>query len=481
MLAAGALAASGLAVFVPAAHAQAQDTATINGATRYQTITGFGASEAFGQAQAVMNAPAAVQRQALDLLYSRTKGAGLDILRNEISADPGGTIEPNAPSSPSATPTYIPMSQTSQDLGQLWLAQTIKRDYGVTNVFADAWSAPGFMKDNNTQIGAGTLCGAPGVTCPSGDWRQAYANYLVQYAKDYAEAGVPLSYVGPVNEPTWNAVFYDGMLMTPAQLANFMDVLGPTLAKSWSGTGGTKAECCASIGWDAAQQDAAAIEADPVANHYTPLFTSHGYSAAPNSPLTGWTKQVWETEWTTFNGTFDPQWDGGNDSGMAWAQNIYNGLVNANLNAFLFWWGIGDSSIVANDCCLVAINEPPAGSTASPTVSASGRLWAFAQYSRFIRPGAVRIGATSSNSAVEISAYKNIDGTVAIVALNTATSAEPISYSLSGTGTPDHGAVIPYLSDSSHDVAVQPAIPVSGGSFSATIPARSLVTYVIRP
>jgi hypothetical protein len=40
-----------------------------------------------------------------------------------------------------------------------------------------------------------------------------------------------------------------------------------------------------------------------------------------NSPLPGWSKQVWQTEWTTFNGSFDPAWDGGNDSGMAWARD----------------------------------------------------------------------------------------------------------------------------------------------------------------
>ena len=74
-------------------------TAVVNGAARYQTIAGFGASEAFGQAETVMNAPPAVQRQALDLLYSRTSGAGLTILRNEISADPGSTIEPGFTSS----------------------------------------------------------------------------------------------------------------------------------------------------------------------------------------------------------------------------------------------------------------------------------------------------------------------------------------------------------------------------------------------
>ena len=185
----------------------------------------------------------------------------------------------------------------------MWFAQQIKADFGVTNVFADAWSAPGFMKTNDSPIDGGTLCGAPGTTaCSSGDWRQAYANYLVQYAEDYAAAGVPLSYIGPFNEPSFTPSGYDGMTMTPAQAANFMDVFGPTLAASGLST---QAECCTAIGWDSAQQYAAAIEADPVANSYTPLFTSHGYSAAPNSALPGWTKPGWETEWSTFE-SWDP-------------------------------------------------------------------------------------------------------------------------------------------------------------------------------
>src|ERR1700734_262048 len=90
--------------------ASAADTATINGASTFQSITGFGASEAFGEASTVMNAASSVQQQALGLLYSPTSGAGLTILRNWISADSGTTIEPNAPSSPSAAPTYLPLS-----------------------------------------------------------------------------------------------------------------------------------------------------------------------------------------------------------------------------------------------------------------------------------------------------------------------------------------------------------------------------------
>ena len=97
------LAASMLTVAaVSPASAQEGDghTAVINGAVRHQVITGFGASEAFGQAETVMNAPAAVQQQALGLLYNPASGAGLTVLRNEISADQGSAIEPAARPAP---------------------------------------------------------------------------------------------------------------------------------------------------------------------------------------------------------------------------------------------------------------------------------------------------------------------------------------------------------------------------------------------
>jgi O-glycosyl hydrolase len=460
------IAASAAVIALPALPAVAATAVTINGATTFQTMTGFGASEAFGQASAVMNEPAAVQKQALDLLFSPTTGAGLNILRNQISGDAGITIEPNAPSSPSATPTYLPIGT---DQGQLTLSQTIKANYGITNIYADAWSSPGFMKDTGIAINGGTLCGVPGTSCASGDWRQAYANYLVQYAKDYAAAGVPLTYLGPLNEPSFTPSGYDGMTLTPAQAANLLDVLGPTLASSGLST---KVSCCAVIGWDSAQQYAAAIEADPAALAATSVFTSHGYSQGPNSALAGWSKPAWETEWATFTNSFDTAWDDGTgDSGITWAQNIYNGLANANLNAFLYWWGIGVSSIAANGCCIVSIN--------GSTVSASGRLWALANYARYIQPGAVRIGATSPTSVVEVTAYKNTNGTVAIVALNTGSTDSPTTFSLANTGIPNGANVTPILTNATTNAAAQTGTTVSGGQFATTIPARSQVTYVI--
>jgi O-glycosyl hydrolase len=54
----------------------------------------------------------------------------------------------------------------------------------VKIIYADAWSAPGYMKTNGNDANGGTLCGLSGARCSSGDWRQAYADYLVRYVPE---------------------------------------------------------------------------------------------------------------------------------------------------------------------------------------------------------------------------------------------------------------------------------------------------------
>jgi O-glycosyl hydrolase len=465
---AAAVLAAALAIVVPAAPASAASVATIDGSVHYQTIAGFGSSEAFGQAEDIMNAPAATQQQALSLLYSRVSGAGLTILRNEVGADPGSTIEPNAPTSPSAPPSYVSLQSIDSDMGQLWLAQTIRKEYGVRDVFADAWTAPAYMKTNDSTSNGGTLCGVPGATCVSGDWQQAYANFLVQYARDYARAGVPLRYIGFENEANL-APGYDGMVMSPTQTADFVPVIGAALARSGLPT---KLECCAAEGWDYAQQYAAAIEADPVAEHYVSVFTSHGYTEWPTFPVTGWTKPVWETEWSTFE-PFDPAWDDGTDaSGFTWAQHIYTGLTSANLSAFLYWWGSSEPTFNGDDESLIQID----GTTVIP----SGRLWAFANFSRFVRPGAVRIGATTADTGLDLTAFRNRDGSVAIVVLNTDATPDTVSFGLQQLGLQGGTAVVtPYVTNSTSDTAEQAPMFTRSGDFTSTLPARSLVTFVV--
>jgi O-glycosyl hydrolase len=181
---------------------------------------------------------------------------------------------------------------------------------------------------------------------------------------------------------------------------------------------------------------------------------------------------VWETEWSTFE-TWDPAWDDGTDaSGLTWAQHIYTGLTSANLNAFLYWWGSTTPAENGDNEGLIEID--------GSTVATSGRLWAFANYSRFVRPGAIRIAAASPASGVDLTAFRNTDGTIAVVALNTSGSSVPMTFSLRGRGVPSDAVSTPYLTDSSRDVARQAPATVRDGAFSSTLPARSLVTYDIR-
>ena len=91
----------------------------------------------------------------------------------------------------------------------------------------------------------------------------------------------------------------------------------------------------------------------------------------------------------------------------------------------------------------------------------------------------MRIGASSSDGNLTLDAFKNSDGTISVVVLNTGTSSDTVSYSLSGTGTPNGATVTPYLTNASNNIAAQATTSVSGGAFTGTIPARSLETYVI--
>ena len=116
---------------------------------------------------------------------------------------------------------------------------------------------------------------------------------------------------------------------------------------------------------------------------------------------------------------------------------------------------------------------------AGDTVATSGRLWAFASYSRFIRPGAVRIGtATSGGAGLEVSAFRNSDGSIAVIVLNTAHSPQVATFSLRGVGA---AHATPYLTDTTHQLSAQTPITIRNGDFTATLPPRSLVSYDIRP
>jgi glucosylceramidase len=89
----------------------------------------------------------------------------------------------------------------------------------------------------------------------------------------------------------------------------------------------------------------------------------------------------------------------------------------------------------------------------------------------------VRIGTTTSAAGLNVTAFRNGDGSIAVIVLNSAHSRQVATFSLRGLG----GAhVTPYLTDSSHELSAQSLIAVRKSAFTATLPPRSLVSYDIR-
>jgi len=447
-------------VFAFGTPANAAPTVTVGGSS-YQKIDGFGISESFNMANAIRGLSGSAQKQALDLLFNTSNGAGFSIIRNDIPSG-SDSIEPSSPGSPSATPHYVwnPSNGGTED-GQLWLALQAKNNYGVTNFYNNAWTPPPYMTNSADR---GGLCGVPGVSCSSGDWRQAYANYLVQDAKFWSSAGVTPSTLGFVNEPATSTSSFGSMLFTQSQAVNFLGVLGPTLRSSGLST---KITCCDTLGFNQLPSYVSAVESNSAANSAVGVFTSHGYAGAPTSPINSAGRSVWESEWSINGNQWDGSWDdNGQADGFNWAQNVFTSMTRGNDNAFFYFWGI---STTQHDSSLIGLK--------GSTLTAAKRYYALASYSRFVRPGATRISATTGNG-LDVAAFKNTDGSVIVVVLNTNSGSTSATYAVSSAGL-SSGTVTPYLTNSGSSLAQQSTLSLSSGSFTATVPGRSLMTFRI--
>ncbi|ETS78711.1 hypothetical protein PFICI_08564 [Pestalotiopsis fici W106-1] len=437
----------------------AQTAITIDASTTYQTIDGFGFSQAFGRATEFKNAASATQKTALDYLFSTSTGAGFSIIRNRIgSGGSGDSIEPVSPGSPSSTPSYV---WDGNDAGQFWFTQQAI-SYGVKTIYADAWSAPGFMKTSGSDTTVGYLCGTTGNTCSTGDWKQAYANFLVQYVKYYAAQGITVTHVGPLNEPDWTVSYSQMQISTDAHEAiEFLPILYNTIKSAGLST---KVVCCDFLGWNNAATYATKL-VDGGATQYMAILSSHAYSGDATSPITATSLPKWNTE-AGPSSAFTTTWysSGADNEGFTWATKLANAMVNAQLSAYLFWEGFEIQETQSASHLVDATD----GTNPVP----SGIFWAFAMWSRHIRPGAVRIGSSGTMTSTTIGAFKNTDGSIVVVFTNAGSSAQSAALSFSSF-TPTAASA---WQTSQGSTFASTTASLSGGKVTVSVPAHGVVT-----
>lgn len=208
-------------------------TGSVNAGQKYQTMIGGGCSGAFNIAcQQFGSVGLSPEKQEIvtQTLFDENIG-GLSIVRNDIGSTQGtkpgddSSILPVCPPTPEGPFNYV---WDRNDSCQLQLTKTALKYNPNIYVYADAWSAPGCMKTVGTEAKGGHICGVRGSTNCSGDWRQAYANYLIQYVKFYQQEGIEVSLLGAYNEPDFNPVTYASMESDGFQAKDFLEVLYPT-------------------------------------------------------------------------------------------------------------------------------------------------------------------------------------------------------------------------------------------------------------
>jgi glucuronoarabinoxylan endo-1,4-beta-xylanase len=244
------------------------------------------------------------------------------------------------------------------------------------------------------------------------------------------------------------------MLYTNQEMVNFVNVLGPKLAalnprpKLFAPEVG---------GWGLAWGYTSALLGDSIAGSYLDTITAHQYGGV-SAPQTS-ARPIWQSEMSSFE-SFDPSIA----NGLMVAQWINDAIVLGNVSAWHYWWLIGQNS---DNEGLIGYN----GNT-----QMTKRLYTLGNFSKFVRPGFNVVGLSGSQGGVSVTAYENTNtGAFVIVAINQNGSSVPLSVALNGLTA---SSVTPWITSSSLDLAKQPSVAVSAGSFTATLPASSVTSFV---
>ena len=373
-------------------------TVTVNAGTTYQTMDGFGYTLTEGSAEVISGMAATQQNQLLNDLYNPNTGLNASVIRISIAASDLS----NSSYSYNETSGDTNMNNFSLNGPDLtYLIPIIKKIQLINpniKILATPWSAPRWMKTNGSWIG-GSL---------QTQYYAAYAKYFVKYIAAMQAQGIPIWGITPQNEPE-NPHNEPSMLMNSTEQKNFINQqLGPQLAAA--GYGGVKI-----IAFDH-NCDNTAYPIDVLNNSsYVDGAAFHlylGNISAMSTVRNSTNKNVYFTEqYTGSGGSF------GGDFGWH-MQNVVIGSTNNWSKTVLEWNAANNSSLgprTPGGCntCLGAITV-----NNSTSYTKNVAYYIIGQISKYVKPGAVRIGSSSTNGSILSVGFKNPDGSTALVIYN---------------------------------------------------------------
>ena len=278
--------------------------------------------------------------------------------------------------------------------------------------YASPWSPPAFMKSNKNMLYGGKLLP---------EFRQSWADYYVKFIKAYEKEGIPVWGLTIQNEPMaiqrWESCIY-----TADEERDFLkNYLGPTLENA--GLGDKKI-----IVWDhnrdLISDRANTIFEDSEASKYAWGIGLHWYETWTGGlPKYDNLKNINES-FPSKNMLFTEGCAEGFDSEKLhfWsnAERYGNSIINDFNSGVVGWtdWNIllderGGPNHVENFCF-----APIHANTKTGELIFTPTYYYIGHFSKFIKPGAVRVSTTTSRTTIESTSFKNKDGKIITVVMN---------------------------------------------------------------
>jgi glucosylceramidase len=400
---------------------------TFDDTVTLQSIDGFGAAFTDTSASLIWGALAESDRDDLMAqLFSRPSGIGLSFMRVPMASSDftacGCTYSyDDGDASGDPDPTLSGFSTAHDDVNIVPMILQAQAINPQMKLFANPWSPPAWMKTNGSMLGGGD--GAL-----RDDAHGALAQYFVHFLQEYQAKGVSVWAVTPQNEPSFAPSSYSGMLLPAADEAQLIAV---DLAPALSAAGLSNVKILGGDDIGASRDFATALYAGAGEELYGTAWHCYQglddmtliHSDQPSRPL-------YMTECST------------GPAGIAGdaTQQILASTANWASGAVL--WNLAldqDGGPKMGDGC-VGCSGLATIDTTTGQVQLTLNYYELGQFSKFVVPGAVRLGSSAGNGVLA-QAFRNPDETDTLVVFNP--GGLPARFSVDWTGQGMLAATLP--------------------------------------
>lgn len=390
----------------------------IDPARTFQTFMGIGGALTDASAETFAKLTTQHQQEFLDAYYNPQKGIGYTIARTNIHSCDFS----------SGSYTYVregdkSLQSFSVDHDRQYRIPFIKRVQAATGgklqLYASPWSPPAWMKDNNNMLFGGKL---------KKEHYQTWANYFTRFIKAYEKEGIPVWGMTIQNEPMARQI-WESCIFTAQEETDFLkNHLGPTLKRE--GLSSKKI-----IVWDHNRdliyQRSTTLLNDPEAAKYAWGIGFHWYEDWSGGDQVFENLKRVKESFPDKNLIFTEGCNGpfNMDSIQNWklGERYGRSMINDFNSGTVGWtdWNVlldenGGPNHVKNFCF-----APLHADTKKGTLIYTNAYYYIGHFSKFIRPGAKRIIASASRSPLLTTAFKNKDGKIVVVVMNTADKEMP--------------------------------------------------------